>query len=137
MGRLSSLVRLRVVDGYDDHDASAYIHNFKNAVVASRLSLLDKTKSVMKDAAQKVVSVAGFRPVLLGTVSANDMLVVGLEWTTKTTMSEAPCDDGRSYFVFFVFHRKQFRDYIQYIHGDQKGTTLLLRVLPPHARRAT
>lgn len=56
MGRLSSFVRLSIVDGISDHDAEAYITLFKNAVVASRLSLLDKTKSVMKDAAQKVIS---------------------------------------------------------------------------------
>lgn len=68
LGRLGSFVRLSIVDGISDHDAEAYITLFKNAVVASRLSLLDKTKSVMKDAAQKVISVGDFLLVLFGIV---------------------------------------------------------------------
>eukprot|EP00752_Nemacystus_decipiens_P010362 g9232.t1 len=59
LGRLSAFVRLSIVDGISDHDAEAYITLFKNAIVSSRLSLLDKTKSVMKDAAQKVMPTSG------------------------------------------------------------------------------
>lgn len=61
VGRLSSLVSLKLIDGIDDHDRKAYIHLFKKTVIDSRKSLMDKTKSVMMDAAKKVSAVADTR----------------------------------------------------------------------------
>lgn len=54
LGRLSALFRGSLIDGINDHSSSEYARLFKQAVIHSRLSLLDKTKSVMMDAVQKV-----------------------------------------------------------------------------------
>eukprot|EP00903_Cladosiphon_okamuranus_P008420 g8094.t1 len=59
LGRLRSFVRLSPIDGIADHDAGAYVTLFEEAVIASRLSLLAKTKGVMKDAAKKVMPTPG------------------------------------------------------------------------------
>ncbi|CAM9543452.1 unnamed protein product [Ectocarpus fasciculatus] len=57
LGRMSALFRGELIDGVNDHGTSEYARLFKQAVIASRLSLLDKTKSVVKDAVQKVIPV--------------------------------------------------------------------------------
>ncbi|CBN74085.1 lipase [Ectocarpus siliculosus] len=57
LGRMSALFRGELIDGINDHGTSEYARLFKQAVIASRLSLLDKTKSVVKDAVQKVIPV--------------------------------------------------------------------------------
>lgn len=55
LGRLSALFRGELIDGINDHGTSEYCRIFKQNIIASRLSLLDKTKSVMMDAVQKVI----------------------------------------------------------------------------------
>ncbi|CAN0019804.1 unnamed protein product [Scytosiphon promiscuus] len=57
LGRISALFRGNIIDGVNDHSSSEYVRLFKQAVIASRLSLFHKTKSVVKDAVQKVVPV--------------------------------------------------------------------------------
>lgn len=54
LGRLSALFRGNLIDGINDHSSSEYVRLFKQAVVNSRLSFVDKTKSVMMDAVHKV-----------------------------------------------------------------------------------
>lgn len=54
LGRLSSYLRLSFIDGINDHSGSEYVRLFKQLVVNSKMSFLDKAKSVVKDAAQKV-----------------------------------------------------------------------------------
>ncbi|CAM9414270.1 unnamed protein product, partial [Laminaria digitata] len=54
LGRLSSTFRLSFIDGVNDHSGSEYIRLFKQLVINSKMSLFDKTKSVVLDAAQKV-----------------------------------------------------------------------------------
>lgn len=54
LGRLSALLRGSLIDGINDHSCSEYIRLFKQALIHSRLSLLDKTKSVVMDAVQTV-----------------------------------------------------------------------------------
>ena len=55
LGRLSALFHGELIDGINDHGTSEYCRLFKQAIIASRLSLLDKTKSVMITAVQKVI----------------------------------------------------------------------------------
>lgn len=54
LGCLSAFFRGNLIDGINDHSCSEYVRLFKQAVISSRLSLVDKTKSVMMDAVQKV-----------------------------------------------------------------------------------
>ena len=42
------------MDGVNDHSASEYVRHFKQNVINSKMSLFDKTRSVVEDAAQKV-----------------------------------------------------------------------------------
>ncbi|CAM9839983.1 unnamed protein product [Ectocarpus sp. 4 AP-2014] len=57
LGRWSALLRFSFIDGVNDHSRSEYVRLFKQAVISSRLSLLDKTRSVVVDAVQKVIPV--------------------------------------------------------------------------------
>lgn len=51
---MSAYLRLSFIDGVNDHSSSEYVRLFKQLVLHSKMSLLDKTKSVVLDAAQKV-----------------------------------------------------------------------------------
>ena len=51
---MSAYLRLSFIDGVNDHSGSEYVRLFKQLVVNSKISLFDKAKSVVKDAAQKV-----------------------------------------------------------------------------------
>ncbi|CAM9893130.1 unnamed protein product [Ectocarpus fasciculatus] len=57
LGRWSSLLRFSFIDGVNDHSHQEYARLFKQAVISSRLSLLEKTRSVVVDAVQKVIPV--------------------------------------------------------------------------------
>lgn len=51
---MSAYLRLSFIDGLNDHSSSEYVRLFKQMLVHSKVSLFDKAKSVVKDAAQKV-----------------------------------------------------------------------------------
>lgn len=51
---MSGYLRLSFIDGVNDHSSSEYVRLLKQVVVNSKVSLFDKAKSVVKDAAQKV-----------------------------------------------------------------------------------
>ena len=54
LGRLSGYLRMSFIDGINDHSSSEYIRHFKQLVINSKVSLVDKAKSVVKDVAKKV-----------------------------------------------------------------------------------
>lgn len=53
-GRWSALLRFTIIDGINDHSGLEYCRLFRQAILNSRLSLVDKTKSVVVDAVHKV-----------------------------------------------------------------------------------
>eukprot|EP00903_Cladosiphon_okamuranus_P009618 g9154.t1 len=57
LGRFSALLRFSFLDGINDHSGSEYLRLAKQALINSRVSLLEKTKSVVVDAVQKVIPV--------------------------------------------------------------------------------
>lgn len=56
LGRLSSYLRLSFMEDINDHSTSEYVRIFKQCVINSRVSLLAKATSVVKDIAHKVIS---------------------------------------------------------------------------------
>ena len=56
LGLLSAYLRFSFIDGINDHSASEYIRHFKQLVVNSKVSFFKKAKSIVKDAAKKVIT---------------------------------------------------------------------------------